>query len=172
MSRLLDFYRGQATDTEGRRLHDLWTWDDDSLESVHDFIQWLFPLPEPSQFNPDAPLLSSEDIAAFRAEASLRANLRRSFERILSFLGLTERADASIGEGASFAARAADVWTTPNHNWLRITRILRSLTLLGLETEAHALYACLNGLYQSRRFPIPDNTFRYWSAAVKIGNPA
>ena len=172
MTAILGFYEGSSPDDRGRYLSEIQGWPDAKLESVHDFIQWLFPLPEPSQFNPDAPLLSSEDIAAFRAEASLRANLRRSFERILSFLGLTERADASIGEGASFAARAADVWTTPNHNWLRITRILRSLTLLGLETEAHALYACLNGLYQSRRFPIPDNTFRYWSAAVKIGNPA
>jgi opioid growth factor receptor-like protein len=167
MSRLLDFYRGQATDSEGRRLSELWTWDDDSLEAVHDFIQWLFPLPEPSQFNPDAPLLTPEDIAAFRAEESLRANLRRSFERILSFLGLAERTDGSIGEGPNFASRAADVWTTPNHNWLRITRILRSLTLLGLEDEARALYACLSGFYQARRFPIPDMTFRYWTAAVR-----
>jgi hypothetical protein len=169
MSDLLDFYRGQATDSEGRGLHDIWSWDDEELESVHDFIQWLFPLPEPSQFNPDAPLLTPTDVAAFRAEKSLRANLRRSFERILSFLGLAERPDGTIAAGAKFAARAADVWTTPNHNWLRITRILRSLTLLGLEPEAQALYACLSGFYQSRKFPIPDTTFRFWSAAVRSG---
>src|SRR5215467_5394240 len=116
MSRLLDFYRGQATDSEGRWLHDVWSWDDEELESVHDFIQWLFPLPEPSQFNPDAPLLTPTDVAAFRAEKPLRANLRRSFGRILSFLGLAERPDGTIAAGAKFAARAADVWTTPNHN--------------------------------------------------------
>ncbi|HMF15157.1 MAG TPA: opioid growth factor receptor-related protein [Gemmataceae bacterium] len=170
MSRLLDFYRGRATDNEGRWLRDLWDWDDDALESVHDFIQWLFPLPEPSQFNPNAPLLTPADVAAFRADASLRANLRRSFERILSFLGFAERPDESIAEGPNFAARTADVWCVPNHNWLRITRILRCLTLLGLEAEARALYACLNGFYQSRKFPIPDSTFRYWSAAVRSGS--
>src|SRR5262245_14413087 len=169
MSRLLDFYRGQATDSEGRWLRDIWTWDDDELESVHDFIQWLFPLPEPSQFNPDAPLLMPVDIVAFHADSSLRANLRRSFERILTFLGLAEKADHTIAEGPEFAARLADVWTAPNHNWLRITPILRSLTLLGLDSKAMALYACLNGLYQSRRFPISDTTFRYWSAAVRSG---
>jgi hypothetical protein len=164
---LLGFYREQAADGEGRWLRKIWAWDDDSLEAVHDFIQWLFPLPERSRFNRDAPLLTPEDIAAFRADPSLRANLRRSFERILSFLGLAGRADGTIGEGANFAGRVADVWTMPNHNWLRITRILRSLTLLGLEAEARALYACLNGFYQSRRFPIPDITFRYWTAAVQ-----
>jgi hypothetical protein len=167
MSQLLDFYRGDATDSEGRWLRDLWTWDDNSLEAVHDFIQWLFPLPEPSQFNPDAPLLTPADIAAFRADKGLRANLRRSFELILTFLGLTRAKDGTIAEGPNFTSRAADVWTMPNHNWLRITRILRSLTLLGLESDAQALYACLHGFYQSRRFPIPEMTFRYWTAAVR-----
>jgi hypothetical protein len=167
MSRLLDFYRGTATDSEGRWLRDLWQWNDDDLEAVHDFIQWLFPLPEPSQFNPDAPLLTTDDIAAFRIDAILQSNLRRSFERILSFLGLARTDDGTIKEGPNFTTRAADVWTVPNHNWLRITRILRSLTLLGLEPEAQALYACLNGFHRSRRFPIPESTFRYWTAAVR-----
>jgi hypothetical protein len=167
MSQLLDFYRGQAPDSEGRWIRDLWTWDDDALESVHDFIQWLFPLPEPSRFNPDAPLLTPEDITAFRAEPQLRANLQRSLERFLTFLGLSRRPDGSLKEGPSFAARAADVWQSPNHNWLRISRVLRSLTLLGLDVEAGRLYAILDGFYQCRRFPIPDSTFHYWTAAVQ-----
>jgi hypothetical protein len=169
MSRLVDFHRGTATDSEGRWLRDLWKWNDDDLEAVHDFIQWMFPLPEPSQFNPDAPLLTEEDIAAFRADATLRANLRCSYDRILSFVGLTSH-DGTIKEGPNFSARAAYVWTAPNHNWLRITRILRSLTLLGLESEAQALYACLSAFHQSRRFPIPDSTFRYWTVAVRSKN--
>src|SRR5205814_6608900 len=135
-----DFYRGEGTDAEGRRLDTVLAWDDDSLEAVHDFIQWLFPLPEPSRFNPDAPLLSPADVAAFRQDAQLRTNLRRSFERILPFLGLAETADGEVVEGPNFARRAADVWDYPNHNWLRITRILRSLRLLGLEAESQALY--------------------------------
>ena len=109
MSRLLDFYRGQATDSEGRWLRDIWTWDDDELESVHDFIQWLFPLPEPSRFNPDAPLLTEADITAFRGDEQLRANLRRSFERVLTFLGLAMSEDGKVVEGPNFARRARDV---------------------------------------------------------------
>jgi len=88
MSRLVDFYRGLGTDIEGRLLEDILAWNDDELEEVHDFIQWLFPLPEPSQYNPDAPLLTKEDIAAFKSDPVLQANLMRSFERILAFLGL------------------------------------------------------------------------------------
>lgn len=60
----------------------------------------------------------------------------------------------------------ADVWAMPNHNWLRITRILRSLTLLGMEGQAQALYERLKDYYQRGRFPIPSNTFRCWTDTV------
>src|SRR5262249_56637134 len=131
MSRLVDFYRGAGTDTGGRRLAEIWAWGDDDLEAVHDFIQWLFPLPEPSRFNPDAPRLTEADIATFRGDPLLQDHLTRSFERILSFLGLALGPDGKVVEGPNLAARAPDVWASPNHNWLRITRILRSLSLLG-----------------------------------------
>jgi hypothetical protein len=166
MSRLVDFYRGAAADPESRNLKDIWGWPDDDLEAVHDFIQWLFPLPEPSRFNPAAPLLTPADIAAFQSDPLLHANLRRSFERILPFLGLTVAEGGSVREGPTFAARAPDVWLVPNHNWLRITRILRRLTLLGLGAEAQALYERLEALYSSRQFPITAETFRYWQEAV------
>src|ERR1700685_4418303 len=166
MSKLLDFYRGQGTDAEGRSLKDIWKWKDDTLEAVHDFIQWLFPLPEPSRFNPDAPLLTAEDIAAFKRNPELRANLRRPFEPLLTFLGLAETVDGDVGEGPNFARHVPDVWDYPNHNWLRITRILRSLHLLGLEAEAQALYRRLADFHTRRRFPIGDDTFQFWSNAI------
>src|ERR1019366_10448716 len=103
MTRLVDFYRGQKTDTEGRRLEDILAWPDDDLEAVHDFIQWLFPLPEPSQFNPDAPLLTHEDIAAFKSDPILQANLMKSFERILAFLGLS-LSEGKVVVGQNFTA--------------------------------------------------------------------
>src|SRR5262249_18595638 len=167
MSRIVDFYRGQETDSEGRSLKEIWTWSDDDLEEVHDFIQWLFPLPEPSQFNPDAPLLSQQDIAAFKSDPVLQNNLNKSFARILGFLGLRLDNDGKVVESNTFfSARIPDVWAMLNHNWLRITRILRSLTLLGMEAQAQALYERLSVYYKSRRFPIPLDTFRYWTDGV------
>jgi hypothetical protein len=167
MSRLVDFYRGAAADSKGRRLADIWDWDDAALEDVHDFIQWLFPLPEASQFNGNAPLLMPDDIAAFKADPILKANLRRSFERILAFLGLALTDDGHVVEGPAFAARRADVWDSPNHNWLRITRIVRSLLLLGLKAEAEALYARLKRMYESGCYPIGTDTLRYWTDAAE-----
>lgn len=167
MSQLVDFYRGQAPDSEGRRVDEIQSWSDEDLEIMHDFIQWLFPLPEPSQYNPEAPILTQTDISIFRSDVSIRANLRRSFERILTFLGLTITPTGAVIQGPNFFERVPEVWAAPNHNWLRITRILKSLSLLGLEQEAGALYRWLDAACSSRRFPITAETFRFWSEAAK-----
>lgn len=166
MSKLLDFYHGESTDTEGRRFADILAWSDDELEEVHDFIQWLFPLPAPSRFNPDAPLLTESDIAAFGKSPDLKANLKKAFDRFLSFLGLTRSGDAIV-EAAHFARRVPEVWNVPNHNWLRISRVLASMTLLGLRDDASRLFAWLESESTRRRFPISAETFRYWSDAIK-----
>jgi hypothetical protein len=55
MSQLTEFYQGTGLDTEGRTLAQIWAFSDEAMEDDHDFIQWLFPLREPSRFNPDAP---------------------------------------------------------------------------------------------------------------------
>jgi len=166
MSQLLEFYRGTASDSEGRSLQELWQWNDDDLEEVHDFIQWMFPLPEASRFNPDAPLLTEADVTAFRNDASLRSRLKQSFDRILVFLGLSATEDGIVVEGSNFSERVPEIWASPNHNWLRITRILRSLSVLGLQSEAKSLFGRLEAIYSQRRFPITAETIQYWSHAV------
>lgn len=42
---IVDFYSGKATDTSGRTLREIHAWNYHDLENVHDYIQWLFPLP-------------------------------------------------------------------------------------------------------------------------------
>lgn len=169
MSRLIAFYRGEGTDVRGRTLDMILAWGDGAWEAVHDFIQWLFPLPEPSAYNPAAPLLTADDVAAFRADEGLRVQLRRSFVRLLGFLGLAEGEGGRVVDGPNLASRVPDVWEGPNHNWLRITRVLRSLSLLGLEAEARALYQWLREARDSGRFPVGADTFRFWTQAIEKG---
>lgn len=63
----------------------MWTWDFEKLECAHDYIQWLFPLPERSAFNCDAPIVDEEVIQAFQSNPHLRQNLLRSFRVMLQF---------------------------------------------------------------------------------------
>ncbi len=168
MSRLIDFYRGTGTDTEGRTLADIWAYSDDEMEEVHDFIQWCFPLRETSRFNPDAPLLTDADIAAFLADPRLRENLLRSFREFLAFLGLHHE-DGKVTKSADFD-RLSEVWRDPNHNWLRITRVLHCTRLLGLGAESRAFFDFLKDLRDGGSTGITAETLRYWEGAVE-GTP-
>src|ERR1700754_1472380 len=118
-SNLLDFYKGLGVDAAGRTIEEIWAWDYRRLEMVHDYIQWLFPLPEPSRFNPDAPLLKDADIAAFRADLALQARVRRSLDLMLEFFGL-KRHGSVIARGRDFSFDSPGAhWLEPlNHNHL------------------------------------------------------
>jgi len=169
VSRLLDFYHGTGTDTEGRTLADIWAYSDHELEMIHDFIQWLFPLKELSRYNRDAPILSDAEIAEFRADPRLVENLQRSFDVFLAFVGLRYEG-GSVAKATDFDEKA-DVWQYPNHNWLRVTRILTSTRLLGLEAPSRAFFEFLKALRDSGQSAITADTFRYWDQAanVKLG---
>jgi hypothetical protein len=133
-------------------------WSDADWESEHDFIQWLFPTDVPSMFNPDAPVLDPATVAAFRADPLRCDRLRQSFDRWLAFCGVG-RSDA----GLEFARPRPDVWNRQNHNWLRVTRVLRSLTVLGLTDEAVEFYLLL----ESVRPRVDADTWSHWRAAVE-----
>jgi hypothetical protein len=166
---LIAFYRDGARDDRGRTLGELLAWPDEDLEDIHDFIQWLFPLPEPSGANPAAPTLDAAAIAAFRATPAMRERLSQALDRMLHFYGLAwDRQSPApvIVRAPNFSARAGD-WLRPmNHNHLRLTRILRSTLLLGLEPESKALFSALNAIY--REFPsrISARTHAFWSDAA------
>ncbi len=147
MSALLEFLRGSGRDHRGRRLADVWALDDEQLEASHDFIQWIFPLDAPSAAVPGSPVLSPAEAEAIRRDPALRAGMRRSLDRMLAFYGLAWDAErAAIGLAPFFAQRAG-AWISPeNHNFLRISRILRSLVLAGERDAARALLRCLEGL--------------------------
>ena len=93
---LLRFYRLEGADARGRTLADIWSWGAGRLEDVHDYIQWLFPLPEPSAFNPDAPILTEDAVDAFHADAHLRQRLLRS----LTLGDLGQRTVALVDTGS------------------------------------------------------------------------
>jgi hypothetical protein len=150
-------------------LSDIWTWDHARLEGVHDYIQWLFPLAEPSAFNPDAPLVTPEVADAFRRDPELQARLRRSLALMLDFYGLAlaERGGSAvtIARAQDFAAKSRD-WLRPgDHNHLRLTRMLVSLRLLGMEGHSRALHDCLEAIARDRPGAVSATTREYWRRA-------
>jgi hypothetical protein len=166
--KLTRFFAG-GEDDQGRTFDEILGWDDAHLEMVHDYIQWIFPLPERSGANPWAPVLDAASIAAIRGNAKMQAWLRAAFERMLAFYGFALDDDVVV-EGPRFASAARKWLHVGNHNHLRLTRMLRSLRVLGLERESAALWEALRALYErdraAGRRAITEETFEFWRQAA------
>jgi hypothetical protein len=165
---LIRFYRHAWDDHRGRSLSDIRAFDTARLEGTHDFIQWLFPLPEPSGASAHAPILSRDDIATFAADPALREELRKSLDTMLAFYGLARTGSegtAAVARGPNYAERSRE-WLDRSHNFLRISRILRCLALLGCKPEARALLACLEEIVRENGWAVGSDTLGYWRRAA------
>ncbi len=157
MTAILDFYRGAAPTGDGHTLAEILAWDDAQIEAAHSTVAWLFPLPEPTRNTPWAPLLTDDDIAAFHDDAGLHEALIRSLARMRTFYSLP-------GGKAGLAH-----WVSPgSRHMARLTRILRSLHLLGLEHESLVLFRDLEALYKAGAGAvIGPETLALWRHAAK-----
>lgn len=166
--RLIEFYAGRATDFAGRHIDDIWAMSLGELEYSHDYIQWLFPLRERSGVQPDVPVLDDATISAFDTP-DLQARLEQSARVMAVFYGfeiVDEGRDIHVRRDGSFEDRRR-VWLTPgNHNFLRQTRIVRSLTTLGHQDLARAWLQTLISLYDDYASVIGSRTLGYWRDAV------
>jgi opioid growth factor receptor-like protein len=164
---IVAFYQG-GRDAEGRTLADILSWDDDRLEAVHDYIQWVFPTRQPSGVNRLAPLVTDATAAAFAGDVALRDRLRLALDRMLAFYGLRRKVRRIEIDPSRLALRSR-VWLRPgNHNHLRLTRIMQSLAALGVGDDARALQRCL--LEDVCGGPEGDNVSRrtqgFWTNAL------
>jgi Opioid growth factor receptor (OGFr) conserved region len=162
---LVAFYRGLAPAGCGATIDEILGWEDERLERVHDYIQWLFPLSSRSRAVPGAPVLDGEQIDTFRSSQELRSKLEAALDRMLSFYGLRridEESGPRVERSASFDERAR-TWLYPgSHNFLRLTRILTSLRLLGLPEHSDALFRALESIYLERPEASGATTFEFW----------
>ena len=114
-------------------------------------------------------MVDNEVLAAFHGDELLRRNLMFRFLRMLSFYGLA-RKDARIVKGGNWEDRKDNWFTQGTHNDLRITRIIKCLTLLGLQPVAEQFHAALVDLRESELdCGIGDTAYKYWRAALSEG---
>lgn len=165
----------QGKDFKGRTLSEILSWNDAKLESCHNYIQTLFPLPEPSPFSRSAPVIDREVFEAFRSRPELRAQLRKSLERMLHFYGFNITPQGAKMEEVRVSPPVLKFDDRPwlgkfNHNHLRITRILRCLRVLGLDKEAELFFAILKNVGRCTKrgnHLIGEESMQYWRKAAK-----
>ena len=154
----INFLNGAGNNSSGYSLEKILLWDDDSWENEHDFIQWLFPIDTPSNFNPDSPVLNAETVERMRKNPNVKKGVLEAYERFLGFCGLIRGSD-----GLEHKEFKRNVWEHENHNWLRITRVLRCLSLLELHDEANELLSFVSNLPN-----VNAKTMQHWKNAVKV----
>ncbi len=142
------FLEGEGTDARSRTVFDVLAMDDVAMERTHDFIQWLFPLPEPSAAVPGSPVLTPGDIQAIRVSELAPIALAGATDRMIAFYQKTHD------------------WLMPNdHNHRRITRIIRSLRLLQGDEAADAFRDAILERVEATRAPVSARSRGYWATA-------
>jgi hypothetical protein len=117
---IVGFLKGITPDHRGRTLAMVFAFSDERAEQTHDYMQWLFPLAEPSGSVHGAPILSDLDIEDIKLSPAAQANLIKASGWFFEFLVRNQRWIAKY-----------------DHNQLRITRIIKSLRLLVGDKEAN-----------------------------------
>lgn len=146
--RCLNFLIGEGQDNTNRSLGDIFKFSDEEIESNHDFIQWLFPLAEPSQSSFNAPVLDNAEILLIQRNTLATENLGKSARWFVAFL---ERNNHWL--------------KSYNHNHLRITRAIKSLRLLsGVKIAENFRQMVLAAGAQDNRGL--DNAKKFWVEAM------
>ncbi len=147
---LIAFLSGQGPDGSGRTLDQVLAFSDAELEAAHDYIQWLFPLREPSRAVPGSPVLSAAERDLIRGDESLQQALLRGASRMQRFY-----------EENDHWLRAYD------HNHLRITRIVRAVRMLvGLEAAEGFLRAIM-ARHLGAGQPVNSQSVAFWQEALE-----
>lgn len=107
------FLEGRTPDHRGRTLAMVFAFSDERVEQTHNYLQWLFPLAEPSGSVHGAPILSDLDIEDIKLSPAAQANSVKASGCFSEFLVCNQRWIAKY-----------------DHNQLRISRIIKSLRLL------------------------------------------
>ena len=117
---IVAFLGGVGPDSHGRLLSDIWAFSDVEIERTHNFVQWLFPLAEPSLSVPGSPTLTSDEIATLRLSVAAKTSIVESADWYTAFLSRNSHWKAKY-----------------DHNHLRITRTIKSLRLLVSDDDAN-----------------------------------
>ena len=145
---VLGFLNGTAADIHGRTFDDVMAFSDEQIERTHNFVQWLFPLPEPSLSVPGSPCLTDAEITTIKDSGAAIANLNMAADWFLDFLARNRH------------------WIKPyDHNHLRITRVIKSLRLISGDEAADQFKTAVIGLAYEGIKLINGRTRQFWENA-------
>lgn len=153
-----------ASAPHGHSLPDIHQYDDQQLEDVHTFIQWMFPLPEASDINPEAPLLTATHCEAVNVSPMLKKQVGTNLDLMLRHWGIHRQ--AMVFTKAENFEIQSELWITKfDHNHLRISRVLAFLVLTGFGGVAQRLHTFMYARLQDALYN-KIGAYKYWQEAL------
>lgn len=131
------FFEGECPAAPNRETLDdilrAWKGDYRTLERNHTYIQWLFPI-EQRGVNPHAQPLQAHEAETIRSSRRLSARFLEGYKLMLDFYGivLVDEEAGIVARAQHWRPRLQNLVNRP-HNFLRVTRILKCLRLVGRE---------------------------------------
>ncbi|KAI6039304.1 opioid growth factor receptor conserved region-domain-containing protein [Pisolithus marmoratus] len=153
---------------------DQWKGDYNTLELGHGYIQWLFPIQEDGM-NFAAQRLMPHEISAMRSDAEVMRRIVRAYTMMLDFYGMRLQSEETglVGRAlppGSYSSRYMNLLLSP-HNNLRISRVLKCLSEVGLEhLNAGFVLHVLNEQSEHSELKTPfirDSMDRWWANCIR-----
>lgn len=172
MGTLRSFYTNQLKNPEGLYLKDIWGFNDWEIENTHHFIQWLFPLEMKSNHSETAPIVGEDDLSEMLSDPKVRENLLHSLNMMENFWGFeVPHKSCQFIRPRGFQSFLTKDWLTAyNHNYIRIARVIHSLSIFGFDQEAKELVSYLEkSVFPNYKHLIGQETMDYWKSALDKG---
>mmetsp|Transcript_13301 Transcript_13301/g.26029 ORF Transcript_13301/g.26029 Transcript_13301/m.26029 type:complete len:350 (-) Transcript_13301:124-1173(-) len=115
-------------------IHKKWFGEYRLLERHHGFIQWLFPIREKGM-NWESQPLQKFEAKGIREDPKAMKRFVKSYRLMLDFYGmiLIDQRTGEVARNTKNYEVQYENLEESSHNWLRVTRILKSLGEMGLE---------------------------------------
>lgn len=145
----LDFLSKEGNDFKGRTLKLIWSFSDEDIGGMHDFIQIIFPLNKVSESVFHGHYLDSEDLVEqIRENLIAKENILKSSKWYFSYL-----------------KRNIWLWNRNyDHNQKRITRVIECLRLLVSNEEADKFYDNVMEIIKDNN-KVSNRTLNFWEKA-------
>lgn len=159
---LIRFFKNEETDSKWRYHQNILQFTDEQIEYNHDFIQWIFPTIEKSQFHPDSPTIDKRFKERFQKDELAKYNYCKSCQLYLNYIGF------HCENGNIQCIKSGRIYELPFHNQLRITRMLNSLNQVGNNQCSVNVYQALMKEIRSDSDGIDERTLKYWKNTQKV----
>ncbi|KAJ3539036.1 hypothetical protein NM688_g6426 [Phlebia brevispora] len=155
-------------------IHQRWFGDYNKLERKHGFIQWLFPIRELG-VNYESQPLQKHEREAMKTNEEVVQRVIQSYRLMLDFYGMQlESTETGLLARVEPESKNAERYANLNrsfHNYLRISRILKSLSEMGLERlNAGFLLFVLNEQSEHNELynhTLADSMDRWWANCIR-----